>query len=41
MIRAAEPVSVPPGDYGSDAAAYSWVATVRVTYRRSGARWAS
>lgn len=29
-VRAAEPVSVPPGDYGSDAAAYSWVATVRV-----------
>ncbi|MFI7333758.1 hypothetical protein ACIBSS_07965 [Micromonospora aurantiaca] len=29
-VRTAEPVSVPPGDYGSDAAAYSWVATVRV-----------
>lgn len=29
-VRTAEPVSVPPGDYGSDAATYSWVATVRV-----------
>ncbi|MEU4593322.1 hypothetical protein [Micromonospora aurantiaca (nom. illeg.)] len=29
-VRRAEPVSVPPGDYGSDAATYSWVATVRV-----------
>ena len=29
-VRTAEPVSVPPGDYGSDAAVYSWVATVRV-----------
>ncbi|MFI7212024.1 hypothetical protein ACIBP4_14410 [Micromonospora maritima] len=28
--RAAEPVSVPPGDYGGDAASYAWVATVRV-----------
>ncbi|WP_253866671.1 hypothetical protein [Micromonospora sp. WMMA2032] len=27
---AAEPVSVPPGDYGGDAASYAWVATVRV-----------
>ncbi|MFF0101983.1 hypothetical protein ACFYO8_21935 [Micromonospora sp. NPDC005257] len=25
----AEPVSVPPGDYGSDAATFAWVATVR------------
>ncbi|WP_431942332.1 hypothetical protein [Micromonospora marina] len=29
-VRAAEPVSVPPGDYGGDAATYAWVATVRV-----------
>ncbi|MFC0098533.1 hypothetical protein ACFFKH_13480 [Micromonospora marina] len=28
--RAAEPVSVPPGDYGGDAATYAWVATLRV-----------
>ncbi|MFD6608740.1 hypothetical protein ACFWD1_07605 [Micromonospora chalcea] len=29
-VRAAEPVSVAPGDYGGDAATYAWVATVRV-----------
>ncbi|MDX5460582.1 hypothetical protein [Micromonospora tulbaghiae] len=29
-VRAAEPVSVPPGDYGGDAATFAWVATVRV-----------
>ncbi|MFD4207288.1 hypothetical protein ACFWRG_14990 [Micromonospora tulbaghiae] len=29
-VRAAEPVSVPPGDYGGDAASFAWVATVRV-----------
>lgn len=29
-VRAAEPVSVPPGDYGGDYASFAWVATVRV-----------
>lgn len=29
-VRAADPVSVPPGGYGGDAATYAWVASVRV-----------
>ncbi|MGC4894662.1 hypothetical protein [Micromonospora sp. DT31] len=29
-VRSAEPVSVPPADYGTDAATLAWVATVRV-----------
>ncbi|MEU1811197.1 hypothetical protein [Micromonospora aurantiaca (nom. illeg.)] len=29
-MRTAEPVSVPPGGYGGDAATSAWVATVRV-----------
>ncbi|MFJ1539137.1 hypothetical protein ACIODS_11410 [Micromonospora chalcea] len=29
-VRAAEPVPVPPGGYGGDAASFAWVATVRV-----------
>ncbi|SCG79261.1 hypothetical protein [Micromonospora humi] len=29
-VRADDPVSVPPGDYGGDAATFSWVASVRL-----------